>query len=480
MDVPNIIKKLCYNDDGDDMKSILIVLVLCFTLFSGTAKAAGTTNNKVLIIAHRGDSGYAPEHTMAAYNLAKEQGTDYIELDLGLTKDEHLIAIHDDTIDRTTLGSGLVNSLTLSEISLLNAGSWFNEKFPDKAKQEYNGLKIPTLEDVINHFGTSINYYIEIKNPEEYPGITDNLLKVLESHQLIGNNAIRGKVIIESFDRNSLKMIHKKYPNLVLIQLGDYPEEMNLAEIATYADGVGPNYSTMKKEFVENAHKNHLLVHCWTVNNETDMKKLISWGIDGFFTNYVDIGKKSQNAMITASVKDVTAPSKPVVNQINDYDKKVTGRAETSSTVTVKAGSKVLANAITKAGKFTITLKSTLKAGTKLSVTAADHAKNVSDATIEIVVDKTAPRTPTVYQMKNNDKKVTGKTEPGAKITVKYGKKVIATARAGKSGKFSAKLKSFQKAGRTLTVTAMDMSGNISTKRTIKIVNKTALKRHLR
>ncbi|MFL6554965.1 MAG: glycerophosphodiester phosphodiesterase [Bacillus sp. (in: firmicutes)] len=270
------------------MRYIIIFLIV----FSSTVIGVDAGKRDIQVIAHRGASGNAPEHTMVAYELARKFGADYIEIDLGMTKDGQLIAIHDETIDRTTNGNGMVSSLTLSQIKKLDTGSWFNKQFPDKKKPEYNSLKIPTLEEIIHHYGETINYYIEIKRPLANPSMTEELLKVLSSHRLIGEKSAPGKVIIESFDSERLNYIHKKYPSLVLIQLGVDANKMNLAEISKYAAGVGPDFSTVKKEFIGNAHNHGLMVHCWTVNNEADMQKMIDWGVDGIFTNFVDIAEK--------------------------------------------------------------------------------------------------------------------------------------------------------------------------------------------
>jgi len=101
----------------------------------GQAQAAGSihpalTDNKTLNVAHRGASGYAPEHTLLSYELGESMKGDYIEIDLQMTKDGELIAMHDETLDRTTNGTGLVKDYTLEEIKQLDAGSWFNEKYP--------------------------------------------------------------------------------------------------------------------------------------------------------------------------------------------------------------------------------------------------------------------------------------------------------------------------------------------------------------
>jgi large repetitive protein len=175
------------------------------------------------------------------------------------------------------------------------------------------------------------------------------------------------------------------------------------------------------------------------------------------------------------TVKDKTAPSAPVVNEVKDLDKKVTGKTEAYSKVTVKTGSTTLgyANA-DKYGAFTITLKAAQKAGTVLSVTAADKAGNISTATQVTVKDKTAPSAPVVNEVKDSDKKVTGKTEAYSKVTVKTGSTTLGYANADKYGKFSITLKIAQKAGTVLSVTAADKDGNVSTATQVTVKDKTA------
>ena len=110
----------------------------------------GVQNNFFSLIGHRGASGYEDENTIKSYELAVQQGADYIEMDLQLTKDNKLICMHDTTVDRTTTGTGKVADMTLAQI---------------KALKTTNGEQIPTLEEVVSHFGKSVNYYIETKSP---------------------------------------------------------------------------------------------------------------------------------------------------------------------------------------------------------------------------------------------------------------------------------------------------------------------------
>lgn len=120
--------------------------------------------DRILTVAHRGASGYAPEHTLASYKLATKMNADYLELDLQMTKDGHLIVMHDETVDRTTNGTGWVKDLTLAEIKQLDAGAWFNEANPDKQNAHFIGQQVLTLDEVLRYFGKRENYYIETKN----------------------------------------------------------------------------------------------------------------------------------------------------------------------------------------------------------------------------------------------------------------------------------------------------------------------------
>jgi glycerophosphoryl diester phosphodiesterase len=147
------------------------VMALFFVVGStssfATEKSDPTMNDKkFLVIGHRGVSGLAPEHTTASYDLVKEQKGDYIEIDLQMTKDGKLVAMHDTTVDRTTEGTGEVRDKTLEEMKQLDTGSWFNEEYPELAKDSYKGLKVQTLEEIFQRYGKSANYYIETKSPD--------------------------------------------------------------------------------------------------------------------------------------------------------------------------------------------------------------------------------------------------------------------------------------------------------------------------
>ena len=173
------------------------------------------------------------------------------------------------------------------------------------------------------------------------------------------------------------------------------------------------------------------------------------------------------------TVLDKTPPSIPSVNLVSDKDKTVRGTAEAGSKITIKAGSKVLSTGTTdKNGKFTISLKTAQKAGTVLYVTATDKAGNVSPARKVTVLDKTPPSIPSVNLVSDKDKTVRGTAEAGSKITIKAGSKVLSTGTTDKNGKFTISLKTAQKAGTVLYVTATDKAGNVSPARKVTVLDK--------
>ncbi len=247
----------------------------------------------IMNIAHRGASGHSPEHTISAYEKGEAMQADYIEIDLQLTKDQQLIAMHDDTVTRTTDGKGEVQQLTLDEIIDLDAGSWFNEAYPASAEVVYEDETVPTLADVLGNFGVDANYYIETKTPEKYPNMVKELVATLEEYDLIDDELPEGQVIIQSFSEQSLQEVTTLAPSLPLIQLLNKDalkqlDDERIAAISSYAIGVGVNYEALTDAQIEAFKANGLLIHAYTVNDEKEMSELIQRGVTGIFTNYPD------------------------------------------------------------------------------------------------------------------------------------------------------------------------------------------------
>jgi hypothetical protein len=171
----------------------------------------------------------------------------------------------------------------------------------------------------------------------------------------------------------------------------------------------------------------------------------------------------------TVTVLDKIAPTTPTVYTVDNNDTSIKGKAEAGSTITVKNGSSIVATGKTASnGSFSLNMKAQ-KAGSTLSVTAKDAAGNVSSARVIKVIDKTAPASPAVSTVDNNDTVIKGKAEAGSTITIKNGKTTVATGKASSNGTFSINIKKAQKAGSTLTVTAKDAAGNVSKSTSTKV-----------
>ena len=270
------------------------LLVLAFVpLAAGSALHSGTP----LVIGHRGASGTAPEHTIAAYDRALAFGADYIEQDLQMTRDSVLVVMHDPTLDRTMRGApadckGRVIDKTLAQIKQCDAGLWFNERYPQLAKPEFVGQRVLTLEELFQRYGDSTNYYIETKNPEDAPGMERGMIALIRQYTLGPKNAPRGRVVIQSFSEPSLRLVHELAPKLPLVQLiekrpvGDL--DAAFARIGSYAEGVGPDKRLIDAEWMKAAHAHCLAVHPYTVNETEEMRRLLALGVDGMFTNFAD------------------------------------------------------------------------------------------------------------------------------------------------------------------------------------------------
>lgn len=259
-----------------------------------------STNSPVTIIAHRGASGHAPEHTLASYDLAVAMGADYIEQDLQMTRDGVLIALHDPTLDRTARGprescAGLVIEKSMADVERCDAGSWFNDAHPVNARPEYATQRIPTVEQIFQRYGRRTRYYIETKNPEDAPGMEAALTHLIDRFDLRGHEGSLPRVIVQSFSVASLRTMRALDPSLALVQLiattdiaGPGELRTRLAEISRYAMGIGPDARLVDPQLVQAAHARGLVVHPWTINTENDMRHQLRLGVDGMFTNFPD------------------------------------------------------------------------------------------------------------------------------------------------------------------------------------------------
>ncbi|MBX9928607.1 MAG: hypothetical protein K2X99_06800, partial [Gemmatimonadaceae bacterium] len=188
------------------------------------------------VVAHRGASWDAPEHTFAAYDQALAAGADYIEQDLQMTRDSVLVVLHDPTGVRTLRGApactGRIIDATWLALADCDAGSWFNARWPERARSTYAAERVPTLRAVFARYGRRTRYYIETKNPEEAPGMERQLVSLIREFKL------GDRVLLQSFSTPSLLLLRDLAPDLPRVQLiGQRLSPDSLMRVAQWAEG---------------------------------------------------------------------------------------------------------------------------------------------------------------------------------------------------------------------------------------------------
>ena len=315
---------------------------LAATLLLLLSALAAPPPSTPLVIAHRGASGYRPEHTLEGYRLAVEMGADYIEPDLVSTRDGVLIARHENEIGSTTdVADRFPQRKTTKTVDGQSVTGWFSEDFTLaeiktlRARErlafrshDYDGkFEIPTFDQVLDLAqrmgdarGRPVGVYPETKHPTYFRRLDlpleDKLLDALQRH---GWNRRDAPVFIQSFEQENLREL-RKHTSVRLIQLVSTPamiEGEGLKSIAGYADGIGPEKRLIvpvnadgslapATDLVARAHAVHLLVHVWTVRIEKEFlpagyhgsaaeefNMLRQLGVDGVFTDFPDLAVKT-------------------------------------------------------------------------------------------------------------------------------------------------------------------------------------------
>lgn len=307
---------------------------------AGVALARAQGIPQPAVIAHRGASFDAPESTRAAYLLARELGADYLELDLQRSRDGVLVVVHDDELSRTSdvatrfpeRATSPVSAFTLAELKSLDAGTWFNTAYPARARASFQGLQILTLDEVIDiaegNPERRPGLYIETKVPGQFPGIERDLAKRLQARGWLDQP---GRVVLQTFDRTSLGLLHQampEVPKILLLWVGkgsiepasgqSFAESGEQDKAAFYARqaprdraeferwldhakaggaiGTGPSatrstlgeqsYADLIQPWMNQlSHERGLLVHVYTLDQPADFAKAMQAGVDGIFTN---------------------------------------------------------------------------------------------------------------------------------------------------------------------------------------------------
>lgn len=229
-----------------------------------------------LIIGHRGASALAPENTLAAFRLALEHGADGIELDAKLSLDSQVVVIHDQTVDRTTIGKGKVKELTLAQLKQLDAGNFFDSQFAAEP--------IPTLEEVFDEFGGKILINVELTN---YASPFDALPDLVAD--LVIRFELQDRVLFSSFHPLNLVRIRRRLPDTpcaILTQAGADGRWMRgfWGRLAA-PKIVHPYFTDVTGDYLAHEHRLGRRVNVWTVNDPETMRRLFNLGIDGIITD---------------------------------------------------------------------------------------------------------------------------------------------------------------------------------------------------
>lgn len=250
---------------------------------------------ETLVIAHQGGDGVWPGDTMYAFEKAVEIGADVLEMDAHITKDGHVVLMHDETVDDTTDGTGLIEEMTLEELKLLDAAyDWSNDggqTFPYRGQ----GIQVPALDELFEKF-PQMRYVIEIKltkNPIDKPMC-----------DLIRKYKMQDKVLIASFHDDAMAMFRETCPevatsasrtevrNYVLLGKaflwGFYvPKFQSVQPPFDPKDSL--NIPIMTRRFISESHAKNIRVEPWTVDDPDLMKQYIEWGVDGIITDRPDL-----------------------------------------------------------------------------------------------------------------------------------------------------------------------------------------------
>jgi glycerophosphoryl diester phosphodiesterase len=259
------------------------------------SRSTGRDSSTIQVIAHRGSSEDAPEHTLSAYKRALDDGADALECDVRLTRDGHLVCVHDRRVDRTSNGRGVLSTLELAELSALDFGSWRDtwEDFEDPEVPDRDRAEILTLRrllETVAHHDRPVQLAIETKHPTRYAGLVERrLVDLLEhfgwAHPRLGKTS---PVRVMSFSQLSLRRMRVLAPSVQTVYL---MERVPLRfRDGTLPPGVrisGPSIEVVRAHprYVERVHRHGHEVHVWTVDDADDVALCRDLGVDAIITN---------------------------------------------------------------------------------------------------------------------------------------------------------------------------------------------------
>jgi glycerophosphoryl diester phosphodiesterase len=243
------------------------------------------------VVAHRGASGERPEHTLAAYELALQEGAQGVECDVRLTRDGHLVCVHDRKVDRTSNGSGLVSEMTLSQLRELDYGTWHPSWRSDGTAGDTGLLTLDDLVKLVLDWNRSVKLFIETKHPVRYGALVESKVLALLHRYGVASpaSADLARAVVMSFSAAAVWRIRRAAPMLPTVLLGDTSRFLGGSAATTVgATAVGPSISTLREhpELVDRAAAQGRALYCWTVDHYEDVHYCRDLGVAWVATNH--------------------------------------------------------------------------------------------------------------------------------------------------------------------------------------------------
>ncbi|MER6911399.1 glycerophosphodiester phosphodiesterase [Streptomyces sp. NPDC000594] len=249
----------------------------------------------IQVVAHRGASEEAPEHTLAAYMKAIEDGADALECDVRLTADGHLVCVHDRRVNRTSNGRGAVSTLELADLAALDFGTWKGHEdsaeLPDRGDPSLTSvLTLERLLELVADSGRRIELAIETKHPTRWAGLVEErLIGLLDRFGLAAPaTAAESSVRIMSFSARSLHRVAAAAPTLPTVYLMQFVSpRLRDGRLPAGARIAGPSIRILRNQpgYIERVHRAGHQVHVWTVNEPEDVELCARLGVEAIITN---------------------------------------------------------------------------------------------------------------------------------------------------------------------------------------------------
>jgi glycerophosphoryl diester phosphodiesterase len=252
-----------------------------------------TSGASIEVVAHRGANDEEPEHSLAAYLKAVEQGADAIECDVRLTADGTLVCVHDRRIDRTSTGRGTVSAMTLEELAAYDYSrsneTWIDYEDPPPDETRTTVLTLQTLLATMLEASTTVRFAIETKHPTRYGRyVEDSVAEMLRYFGLAHANGGEPRARVMSFSRAAVRRVHELLPgNPTVFLMDDVPRRYRDGSLPEGVTISGPSIEIVRAHphYVEHVHARGGRVHVWTVDEQDDVDLCQSLGVDAIITN---------------------------------------------------------------------------------------------------------------------------------------------------------------------------------------------------